>query len=652
MLLSYQGEARLYLPVHRFGEVHRYVAAEGRPPRLDRLGGASWQRSRRKVADSVRKLAEELLQLYAQRDALPGHAVATPDELYRAFEATFPFTETPDQREAIEAVEQDLQRARPMDRLVCGDVGYGKTEVALRAAMLTVLDGRQVAMLAPTTVLVEQHLATFAERLKSFPVKVAGLSRFRPRAAQQRTLAALAVGEVDIVVGTHRLLSADVRFDHLGLVIVDEEQRFGVAHKERLKQLRTQVDVLTLTATPIPRTLHMSLLGMRDLSLITTPPSDRLAVRTHVCVSSPQVIRDAIRRELSRGGQVYFVVPHIGEAGGAGGAPPPGAPRPRRSLSQWAEQIRELVPEARVAEAHGQLDDRALERVMAEFVAGRHDVLVCTSLVESGLDISRANTMFIQDADRFGLAQLYQLRGRIGRGRDRAYCLLMVSSLSAITPEARQRLEALQRFSDLGAGFNLASTDLEIRGTGDLLGGKQSGNIASVGFEEYSRIMEEAVAELRGEPLQRAEDPDLVSDVPSFIPDDYVEEPAHRLHFYRRLADVESETDAQGLLEEMADRFGAPPPEVPLLADLMVVKALARRLAARAVELTGGRLTLVLDERTRLDPGFVRDLVSPHKSRWRFTPDHRLTKNLEAEQPAERLQESKNCLHSLMAGVR
>ncbi len=657
MVLTYRDDARLYLPVHRFGEVHRYVAAEGRPPRLDRLGGATWQRSRRKVSASVRKLAEALLQLYAQREALPGHAAGAPDELYEAFEATFPFTETPDQRAAIEAVQGDMMTARPMDRLVCGDVGYGKTEVALRAAVLAVLDGRQVAMLAPTTVLVEQHLSTFTERLKHFPVRVAGLSRFRARGTQQRTLEALAAGEVDIVIGTHRLLSKDVHFKHLGLVVVDEEQRFGVAHKERLKTLRTQVDVLTLTATPIPRTLHMSLLGLRDLSLITTPPSDRLAVRTHVSVTSPQVVRDGIRRELARGGQVYFVVPRISAAPGAvGSRPTPSDPEGRGSLHWWAEEIRRLTPEARVAEAHGQLDDRSLERVMAEFVAGRHDVLVCTSLVESGLDISRANTMFIQHADYFGLAQLYQLRGRIGRGRERAHCLLMVDSLSAITPEARQRLEALQRFSDLGAGFNLASTDLEIRGTGDLLGGRQSGNIASVGFEEYTRIMEEAVAELRGEPLDREDDPDLISDLPSFIPDDYLDDPGQRLHFYRRFADIADEQDAEGLVAEMADRFGHPPPEVPILADLMVIKTLVRRLRARSVEIIGSRLTLTLDERTRLDPAVVADLVTRQPRRYTLTQvadqTYKLVHRLKAEGDEARLSGAKNCLHDLLAGVR
>ena len=661
MLITYQGDTRLYLPVHRFGEVQRYVAGEGRPPRLDRLGGATFSKNRRKVTESVRKLAETLLQLYAQRQALPGHASPPPDELYRAFEATFPFEETEDQQAAIEAVEEDLQSPRPMDRLVCGDVGYGKTEIALRAAVLTALGGRQVALLAPTTVLVEQHGVTFSERLKSFPVRVATLSRFRPKQAQQRTVEAIARGEIDIVIGTHRLLSGDLRFKSLGLLIIDEEQRFGVAHKERLKELRTQVDVLTLTATPIPRTLHMSLLGLRDLSLITTPPSDRLAVRTSVCVSSPQVIREGVWRELQRGGQVFFVVPRIGVEGAPEprrGRQDPGvpvllqAPATKSSLSWWAEQIRRMVPEARVAEAHGQLDDRALERVMAEFVAGQHDVLVCTSIVESGLDIPRANTMFIQDADNFGLAQLYQLRGRIGRGRERAHCLLMVSSLSVITPEARQRLEALQRFSDLGAGFNLASTDLEIRGTGDLLGGKQSGNIAQVGFEEYQRIMEEAVSELRGEPLSRQEDPELQTDLPSFLPDDYIEDGAHRLGYYRKYADIRSESDAEELLGELSDRFGSPPKQAEVLGGLMVLKSLARSIKAKAVELTGRRLVLGLSEDTVIDPGFVRDLVSRRGSPWRFTPDFRLSRLLESSADLERLEEAKNSLRVLRASVR
>jgi transcription-repair coupling factor (superfamily II helicase) len=668
MLLSYQGEARLYLPVHRFKEVHRYVAAEGRPPRLDKLGGVTWQRNRSKASESIRRLAEELLKLYAQREALPGHACAPPDDLYGAFEATFPFVETPDQRNAIEAVLEDMASPQPMDRLVCGDVGYGKTEVALRAAVLAVLDGRQVVLLAPTTVLVEQHLATFRERLRNFPVRVDGLSRFRSKASQKRTLAALADGGVDVVIGTHRLLSKDVRLARLGLIIVDEEQRFGVAHKERLKQLRTQVDVLTLTATPIPRTLHMSLLGLRDLSLIATPPTDRQAIRTYVTATSTQVVRDAVRRELARGGQVFFVLPYISgppvvtattapETGGVRGRkkrlpPPPRDPSRLGSLAWWADEIRGLVPEARVAEAHGRLEDRSLERVMAEFVAGHHDVLVCTSIVESGLDISRANSMVVADADRFGLAQLYQLRGRIGRGKVRAFCLLMVPSMSAITPEARQRLEALQRFSDLGAGFQLATTDLEIRGTGDLLGAKQSGSIAAVGFEEYTRIMSECVAELRGEPLESELDPDLVSDVSSYIPDDYVSEAGQRLHYYRRLADVVGESDAEAVVAEMADRFGAPPPEVQLLADLMVLKGLGRQLQARGVELTGSRLTLVLDESTPLSPAWIRDLVLAQPRRYTFTPDFKLMHRLRATEDNHRLSEAKKSLHHLLASVR
>ncbi len=663
MLLSYQGETRLYLPVHRFKEVHRYVATEGRPPRLDKLGGTTWARSRGKVSESIRRLAEELIKLYAQREALPGHGFARPDDLFAAFEATFPYAETPDQRQAIESVIEDMMTARPMDRLVCGDVGYGKTEVALRAAVVAVLDGRQVALLAPTTVLVEQHVATFRERLRNFPVQVDGLSRFRPKATQQRTLAALAEGKVDIVIGTHRLLSADVRFSRLGLIIVDEEQRFGVSHKERLKKLRTQVDVLTLTATPIPRTLHMSLLGLRDLSLITTPPTDRQAVRTYITATSPQVVRDAVRRELARGGQVFFVLPYIAGPPAAQLKPPPGkakkraAPPPRDpsrrgSLAWWAEEIRKLVPEARVAEAHGRLEDRSLERVMAEFVAGHHDVLVCTSIVESGLDISRANTMLVADADRFGLAQLYQLRGRIGRGKVRAFCLLMVPSMTALTPEARQRLEALQRFSDLGAGFQLATADLEIRGTGDLLGAKQSGSIAAVGFEEYTRIMSECVAELKGEPLEAEHDPDLVSDVASYIPDEYVAEAGQRLHYYRRLADVSGESDAEAIVAEMSDRFGPPPDEVSLLADLMVVKGLARQLKARAVELTGSRMTLVLDETTTLSPGWIRDLVLTQPRRYSFTPDFKLVHRLKSSEDADRLSEAKKSLHYLQASVR
>ncbi|MCA9678691.1 MAG: transcription-repair coupling factor, partial [Myxococcales bacterium] len=622
--LIYDG-GTLYLPVYRLGEVQRYVGAEGHAPRLDKLGGLTWEKARGKATRQIRALAEELLQLYATRAALPGHRFPPGDDLFHDFEASFPFEETPDQQAAIDAVLADMESDKAMDRLVCGDVGYGKTEVALRAVFKAASGGKQAAILAPTTVLVEQHHRTMTERFAAWPLRVGKLSRFQSKAEQAATVKALAEGAIDVVVGTHRLLSADVRFKHLGLIVIDEEQRFGVTHKERLKKLRASVDVLTLTATPIPRTLHLAMAGMRDLSIIATPPADRHAVRTFVSRLDEGVIREAITKELARGGQVFWITRHIGEARRGG---PRHHDPDDRALEDWAELIRELVPAARVAVAHGQMPAEQLEDVMVAFVEGRHDVLVSTTIVESGLDIPRANTMFVARADAFGLAQLYQLRGRIGRSKERAYCYLLVPAPDKLTDEARRRLEALQRFTELGAGFHIASQDLEIRGGGELLGARQSGSIAAVGFEQYVRMLEEAVAELRGAPVHHAIDPELTVEVPGFIPDDYVPDTGQRLDLYKRLSSAEDEDEVRGLLDEITDRWGPAPGELLLLCDLMVVKALARGLHAVAVELTRGRLALALAPSTPLDP--VR-LAADRASRWRLTPDGRLVLAFDAD---------------------
>ena len=639
--LAYDG-GQLYLPVFRLDEVQRYVGADGLKPRLDKLGGITWEKSRRKAAREVRALAEELLQLYAQRAALPGRAFPPADAMFREFEATFAFDETPDQQTAIDDVLSDMEKEQPMDRLVCGDVGYGKTEVALRAILKAVLGGAQAAMLAPTTVLVEQHYQTMTERFDGWPVKLGKLSRFQSPAERSAILRGLADGSIDVVVGTHRLLSNDVRFKELGLIVIDEEQRFGVAHKERLKRMRTQIDVLTLTATPIPRTLHMSMTGMRDLSIIATPPADRRSIRTLVARPEDGVLREGIRRELQRGGQVFFVVPRIAGVPGD---------KDDRSLEKWAEHLRELVPEAHVAIAHGQMPAEQLEKAMVDFVAGRQDVLVCTTIVESGLDIPRANTMFVTRADRFGLAQLYQLRGRIGRSKERAYCYLLVpaNDKHTLTDDARRRLEALQRFSDLGAGFLIASHDLEIRGAGELFGRKQSGSIAAVGFETYAALLEEAVAELRGEEIQRPRDPELNVDVPGFIPDDYVPDTGQRLDLYKRLAGAADQDEISFILEEMVDRYGPLPAEVSVLADLMVLKSLARRLRAVSLELVKTRLTLALAEDTPLEPAQVMALVRAPGSQYRLTPDMRLTRAFNTAEQKAPAETARRCLLELVA---
>ncbi len=582
VIVEYAKRDKLYLPVHRIGEIERYVSAESKPPKLDKMGGQTFEAKAKKIRADVRQLAEELLQLYAQREAETGHAFPEPDDMYSAFEQTFPFEETPDQADAIDAVQADLSAPQPMDRLICGDVGFGKTEVALRASFRAAAAGKQVAVLAPTTVLVQQHFQTFSERMEAFPIEVGVLNRFASPADRKATLAGIRNGSIDVVVGTHRLLGKDVRFKDLGLVVIDEEQRFGVKQKDRFKKLKTSVDMLTLSATPIPRTLHMSLLGLREISMITTAPIDRLAVRTHLTRHSDLVIEEGIRRELARGGQTFYVVPRV------------------MGIEEHAVRIRELVPEARVAVAHGQMPPEMLERTMIDFVEHRADVLVSTTIIESGLDIPRANTMFIARADQFGLAQLYQLRGRIGRSKLRAYCFLMVNSLERLSEEGRRRLEAIQRHSELGAGFSVASHDLEIRGAGDLLGRRQSGSIQSIGFEAYARILGEAVAELRGDPISRETDPELSFDLPAFLPDTYVEDVGARLDFYRRLSTARDSDEVREVMLELHDRYGEMPVEARHFGLMMACKSYGRRLGALSVDLKGMRLSLRLGPSTPL----------------------------------------------------
>jgi transcription-repair coupling factor (superfamily II helicase) len=623
--LEYDG-GTLYLPVYRLGEVQRYVGAEGHAPKLDKLGGVTWEVTRSKVARHVRALAEELLQLYAQRASLPGHRFPPADDSFRELEATFPFDETPDQAAAIEAVLADMEAPRAMDRLVCGDVGYGKTEVALRAIFRAVQGGKQAAILAPTTVLVEQHFRTMTERFAGFPLALGKLSRFQSKGEQIEAVKRLAEGKLDVVVGTHRLLSPDVRWKDLGLLVIDEEQRFGVAHKERIKKTRTQVDVLTLTATPIPRTLHLAMANLRDLSIIATPPADRRSVRTFVSRLDDAAIREAIERELGRGGQVFFITPTIGTMGARARdhrLPNPDQPHKRvkprdddRTIDEWTEYLRGLVPAARIGIGHGSLGADELEKVMLGFVRGELDILVATTIVESGLDIPRANTMFIARADAFGLAQLYQLRGRIGRSKDRAYCYLLVPEPEHITEEARRRLETLQRFTELGAGFQIASQDLEIRGGGELLGAKQSGSIAAVGFDQYVKMLDSAVAELGGKPIHSAIDPELSIEVPGFIPDDYVPDPGQRLELYKRLSAVESDDDLRDVMAEIIDRYGPTPPDVDLLGELMGVKAIARTAGALALEISGARVAVALADGNPV----ARALLA---GGWRRLPDGR-----------------------------
>jgi transcription-repair coupling factor (superfamily II helicase) len=608
LAVEYAGGDKLYLPVYRLNQIQKFSGAEGGAPKLDRLGGSTFARTKQKVEKQVRQMADELLRLYAERQAVPGHALEPADDEYAAFEATFPFDETPDQGRAIREVMRDLESPRPMDRLVCGDVGFGKTEVAIRAAFRVATGGRQVAVLCPTTVLAQQHFLNFQARYRDYPLQVAALSRFQSKGEQDAIARRVKEGKVDVVIGTHRLLSKDLHFKNLGLLVVDEEQRFGVTHKERIKQMRKNVDVLTLSATPIPRTLQMAVSGLRDMSLITTPPVDRRAIRTIVTRFDETIVREAVRREMSRGGQVFYVYNRV------------------EGLYERAAKLQALVPEARIGVAHGQMGEGALEQAMVDFVDGKFDVLCATAIIESGLDITRANTMIVDRADMFGLSQLYQLRGRVGRSKERAYCYLVVPPASAMTDEARARIEALERHTELGSGFQIASLDLELRGGGDLLGAEQSGVVASVGFDLFCSMLEDAVRELRGEEVVHEVEPDLSFDVEALLPESYIDEVGVRLSLYKRLASAVDEGEVAEIAAEMEDRFGPPPQESKNLVELMRVKTELRRLRALGCEASSRLVTLHLRADTPLDPGRVLALVQQKGSPYKVTPDMRLSR--------------------------
>jgi transcription-repair coupling factor (superfamily II helicase) len=629
--IEYLGGDKLFLPVYRLDQIHKYVGGE--TIKLDKLGGQTFAKRKGKARRHVEELADELLLVQAARAALPGVSCGPTDPMFVQLEATFPFEETAEQQRAIDDVIDDLESERVMDRLVCGDVGFGKTEVAIRAAFRVVLSGRQVAVLVPTTVLAQQHYQTFKARLATLPVGVEVLSRFRSPEDQTRVLAGLKTGSVDIVVGTHRLLSKDVFFKSLGLLVIDEEHRFGVEHKERLKKLRTQVDVLTLSATPIPRTLQMALSDMRDLSLITTPPEGRLPVRTYVTQVGDAVIRDAINRELARGGQVFYV--HNRIAG----------------LKERAEQVAALVPEARVRWAHGQMAEGKLEEIMLEFVEGRLDVLVCTTIIESGLDVSRANTVLIERADQLGLAQLYHIRGRVGRAQERAYAYLLVPPAREMTEDGRRRIAALQRLTELGSGFALATMDLEIRGAGELLGVEQSGEVAAVGYQMYVDLLEEAIHQLRGEPPRVDIDPELSLDVSCFIPEDHVPDTGQRLTAYKRLASAEDADEVREIAAELRDRFGPAPPPVENLVRAMELKTACRRLGALGLEATRKQVTVHLSDSTPLKPEKVLALVTAPKSPYRVTPDMRLSRKLAPEQHQDGIEAAQAVVKELLGLV-
>jgi transcription-repair coupling factor (superfamily II helicase) len=590
--LEYMGGDRLYVPVERFQKVHRYLGTEETLPRLDRLGGTFWESRKRRVQRAVEKMAKELLELYATREVIQGHAFSPPDSLYEEFVKGFPYEETPDQRRAIEEVMADMGSPRPMDRIICGDVGFGKTEVAMRAAFRAVMDGKQVAYLVPTTLLAEQQYRSFLERFRGYPVVIEVLSRFKTDAHQRSIIGRCARGEVDILIGTHRLLQKDVEFKDLGLLILDEEHRFGVAQKERLKKIKKEVDVLTLTATPIPRTLHMALVGIRDLSVIETPPPDRLSIKTVVAPFEEGIVREAVERERARGGQIFFVHNRV------------------QGIEAIARTLREWLPGVRMEIAHGQMPERELARVMERFHAGEVEMLVCTTIIEAGLDIPTANTILVNDAHKLGLAEMHQIRGRVGRSGHQAYAYLLIPDKGApLSPEAMRRLQSLQEFSELGAGFRIATRDLEIRGAGTLLGPSQSGHIEAVGFELYTQLIQRAVASLKGEEIPEEIEPEIQLPVHARIPEEYVPDPHQRLALYRRLARCDGEEELWSMREELEDRYGPLPEEAQHLLQLLELRSLLKAIRVTRLTMENGALRLVFHPTTRVSPQRIVQLV-------------------------------------------
>jgi transcription-repair coupling factor (superfamily II helicase) len=596
MLLTYADGARLYVPVERLDLVQKFSGGEMSTPPLDKLGGIAWAKTKARAKRAMRDMAEELLRLYAERKLVSGYAFSADTPWQHEFESAFPYELTPDQITAIEDAKRDMEQPMPMDRLLCGDVGYGKTEVAMRAAFKVVMEGKQVAVLTPTTVLAYQHYQSFNSRFAAFPVTIELLSRFRSPKEQREIVAAVEAGKIDILIGTHRILSRDLAFKELGLIVVDEEQRFGVAHKERLKQLKKRVDVLTMSATPIPRTLNMSLLGLRDMSLIETPPRDRLAIQTNVVPFNETIVRSAIEQELARQGQVFFVHNRV------------------ESIHEIAALLQRFVPQARFVVAHGQMGEKEMEQAVLDFVAYKYDVLVATTIIENGIDIPRANTIIINRADAYGLSQLYQLRGRVGRSNRRAYAYLLIPSEHELTPIARKRLAAIREFSDLGAGFRIAALDLELRGAGNLLGGQQSGHIDAIGFDLYTTMLERTVQELRGEEIEEETSTQLNLGVDTRLPEDYIADMSQRLRTYKRIASSQSDEELGRIREEIADRYGRLPDAVENLFEYASVRREAQSLGIISMDRIGDNLSIKLGERARIAPEGLMQFLAENKA--------------------------------------
>ncbi|MFP4174047.1 MAG: transcription-repair coupling factor, partial [Candidatus Hydrogenedentota bacterium] len=632
LTLKYAGGDTVYVPATHIDSIQKYTGGDGAAPKIDRLGGATWAKTKAKVKKSVQDMTDELLKLYARRESQEGTAFSQDTHWQVEFEDSFPYDETPDQARAITEVKADMEQPQPMDRLVCGDVGYGKTEVALRAAFKAVMEGKQVCILVPTTVLAEQHYLNFRERLADYPTTVEMMSRFRSSAELKRVTERLKSGEVEIVVGTHRLLSKDIQFKNLGLLIIDEEQRFGVKQKEKLKELRTQVDVITLSATPIPRTLNMSLMGVRDMSVINTAPNDRLPIHTCIEAFDEQLIEEAIRRELAREGQVFFVHNRV------------------QTIQPYVDLVRKLVPEARVGLGHGQMAEKELEAVMTSFVRHELDVLVCTTIIGSGLDIPNANTIIINNADHFGLSELYQLRGRVGRYKHRAFAYLLIPGDRALSEDAQKRLKALEEFSSLGSGLRIAMRDMEIRGCGNLLGAEQHGNIAAVGYDTYTQLVQEAVAEIKGEPIRRATLPPFDFPVDAHIPPGYVPDEGQKITLYKRISSVHTTEDVDEMRDELADRFGAPPAPVKRLLDVMRLRTLAAELGAKRI--VGGKQTVVIElDSGRFHEGRAKGELEQRYGRritfsWKQDPAIELTAS--GADPETVLNETRDLLNTLL----
>lgn len=600
--IEYAGEDRLFVPTDQVNLLQKYIGVEDHPPKINKMGGTDWQKVKNRVKESIRDMAEGLLELYAQREITPGHSFS-PDTVWQnEFEEAFYYEETPDQLRAIEEIKKDMESDKPMDRLLCGDVGYGKTEVAMRAAFKAVMDGKQVGVLVPTTILAQQHFLTFTERFAGFPVNIKILSRFQTPKEQAAAINGILTGEVDLIIGTHRLLSDDVHFKDLGLLIVDEEQRFGVTHKEKIKELRKNIDVLTLTATPIPRTLHMSLAGIRDMSIIETAPQGRFPIRTHVLEFNDEVIREAIQRELDRKGQVYFVYNRV------------------ESIERMAAFLQDLVPKARIAIGHGQMDEDQLERVMLDFYDNEADILLCTTIIETGLDIPNANTLIVYDADRFGLAQLYQLRGRVGRSHRIAHAYFCYRKDKTLGEHAEKRLAAIKEFTELGSGFKIAMRDLEIRGAGNLLGPEQHGQIAAVGFELYCRLLDETIREKKGEVKPELPEPIIEIPVDSYIPSEYISDHKQKVEIYKKIAAIGRMEDAAMILDELVDRFGEPPQAVLNLITIAKIKLKAKEAGIASITKERQELIGKLHLGLTVDYERVLAILQKYRSNFRYQP--------------------------------